>query len=481
MRTTRLFIFLILLFIDVSAFAQQKIIGGSAIDIKQRPFQVAIFIDGEHKGGGCIINNQWILTAAHLVDIHSVTQMSISLGYTNLNNDAQRKSVSRKIVHPNFNRETKKNDIALLQLSTPISFDSSKQPVCISNKNTYSAGTIAVVSGWGQTAPNISGISQLRKANVTIESCTQEEIKAKISTSTSYHGDSGSPLTISSSQIELIGLVSHGSTNAPTQNPVYYTNVGTYRSWIASYVDLYSVSGPDLICAGSTGTFTISAPGATLELSPNLSIVSQSGKNYTIKGNYNGRAYVNILAGNTYLASKPLWVGAPIISGITLNGYTLTAETLGGDASISRTEWNIGGNIFTSPSKSISSPYSSGTYTVSVRGSNSCGTGAYYTTQISFSNSRAYSISVTSGSKLVTVAPIPQENDEMATATVSSNKSSETLRYVLADLMSGQATANGILPTSGGTLDFSNAPSGLYALKLYTANGVEETFKISLK
>uniref|UniRef100_UPI004026AA6B S1 family peptidase n=1 Tax=Parabacteroides distasonis TaxID=823 RepID=UPI004026AA6B len=473
---TKIFSFLISFFVCASLYAQQRIIGGTAIDISQRPFQAAIFISGTFNGGGVIINNQWILTAAHVISAGSTSTITVSSGYTNLTNNPSRSSVSQIIKHSSA-------DIALLKLSSPLTFGSTRKPVNISNSTTYSSGTTATVSGWGRrVVGGESSLTQLYKTSVTIESCNSNYITAKKSNTSSYKGDSGGPLTISTSNGDLlIGIVEGGNTDNPSANPTTYINIGTYRNWIASYVDLYSVSGPDLICAGSTGTFTISAPGATLELSPNLSIVSQSGKNYTIKANNTGRAYVNILAGNTNLARKPLWVGAPIISGITLNGYTLTAETFGGDASISRTEWNIGGNIFTSPSKSISSPYSSGTYTVSVRGSNSCGTGAYYTTQISFSNSRAYSVSVASGSKLVTVAPIPQENDEMATATASSNQSSETLRYVLADLMSGQAAANGILPASGGTLDFSNAPSGLYALKLYTANGTEETFKISLK
>ncbi len=279
----------------------------------------------------------------------------------------------------------------------------------------------------------------------------------------------------------MIGLVSRGDGNYPTQRPSYYTNIGTYRSWITSYVDLYSISGPDLICGGATASFNISASGGTLELSPNLSIVSQSGKNYAIKANSSGRAYINIKAGNSYLVRKALWVGVPIISGITYNGSTLTAETFGGDAGISRTEWTIGSNIFTSPSKFISSPYSTGTYTVSVRGTNGCGTGGYYTTQISFSDRGTFSLAIEPGSRIVTVTPIPQD-DEVAVALANRKSTANaTMRYVLADLTSGSFKATGYLPESGGTLDFSEAPAGMYVFKLYTSAGAEETFKISLK
>lgn len=473
---TRLINFLVFLFICTSLHAQLKIIGGTAIDISQRPYQAAIFVDGSFSGGGVIINNQWILTAAHVVYGQN-TATSVSTGYTNLNSDPSRSSISQIIRHSSA-------DIALVKLSSPLTFSSTRKPINISKKTSYSSGTTGIVSGWGRrTVGGSASLTQLYKTNVSIGSCSSSLLEAIKSNTSSYKGDSGGPLTISSSDGDLlIGVVKGGNENNPSAYPTIYTNIGTYYNWIASYVSLYSISGPDLLCNGSTATFTISAPGATLELSPNLSIVSQSGKNYTIKGNYNGRAYINILAGNTYLARKTLWVGAPIISGISYNGSTLTAETFGGDACISRTEWTIGGNVFTTYSKSISSPYSSGTYTVSVRGVNSCGTGTYYTTQISFSDRGTFSLTVEPDSRIVTVTPIPREDDETAPVMASRKSTANaTMRYVLADLTSGSLKATGYMPESGGTLDFSGASAGMYVFKLYTSTGAEETFKISLK
>lgn len=481
---TRLFNFLVFLFICTSSHAQLRIIGGTAIDISQRPYQAAIFINGEFQGGGVIINNQWILTAAHVVYGKATSTISVSTGYTNLNNDPARSSVSQVIIHPDYVYSTSivPNDIALIKLSSSLSFSANRTPVNISKSTSYASGTTAFTSGWGRRyAGGAASLNQLYKTNVTITSSANKLLTAQASNTSPYEGDSGGPLTISSTDGDLlIGIVLGGSN--PSTSPFYFLNIGNYYNWIASYVSLYSISGPDLLCNGSTATFTISAPGATLELSPNLSIVSQSGKNYTIKGNYNGRAYINILAGNTYLARKSLWVGAPIISGISYNGSTLTAETFGGDACISRTEWTIGGNVFTTYSKSISSPYSSGTYTVSVRGVNSCGTGTYYTTQISFSDRGTFSLTVEPDSRIVTVTPIPREDDETAPVMASRKSTANaTMRYVLADLTSGSLKATGYMPESGGTLDFSGASAGMYVFKLYTSTGAEETFKISLK
>lgn len=96
---TKIFNLLISFFVCVSLHAQQKIIGGSAVDISQRPFQAAVFIDGNFSGGGVIINNQWILTVAHVTkradgSLAPVSSIKVSTGYTNLNNDTQKSSVS---------------------------------------------------------------------------------------------------------------------------------------------------------------------------------------------------------------------------------------------------------------------------------------------------------------------------------------------------------------------------------------------------
>ncbi|WP_297908549.1 trypsin-like serine protease [uncultured Parabacteroides sp.] len=70
MRTKLLHVLLLLVICNIHILrAQQRIIGGQSIDISQAPYQVAIFTDYGF-GGGVIINNQWILTAAHVSHKH---------------------------------------------------------------------------------------------------------------------------------------------------------------------------------------------------------------------------------------------------------------------------------------------------------------------------------------------------------------------------------------------------------------------------
>lgn len=87
--------------------AQLRIIGGSAVDISQRPYQAAVFINGLFNGGGVVISPYHILTAAHVVCYEGTTSpipassIEVSVGCTNLYYCSKR-SVQSVTVHSLF-------------------------------------------------------------------------------------------------------------------------------------------------------------------------------------------------------------------------------------------------------------------------------------------------------------------------------------------------------------------------------------------
>lgn len=60
------------------------------------------------------------------------------------------KNVRRVIVHRQYDAATFENDIALLELETPISYDSHIVPICMPKDDDDFTGRIATVSGWGR-------------------------------------------------------------------------------------------------------------------------------------------------------------------------------------------------------------------------------------------------------------------------------------------------------------------------------------------
>lgn len=69
------------------------------------------------------------------------------------NPNKQSMMVTQLIDHPNYNSLTLDNDISLLQLASPVTFNNYIQPVCLAALgSTFYNGTDSWVTGWGTTA-----------------------------------------------------------------------------------------------------------------------------------------------------------------------------------------------------------------------------------------------------------------------------------------------------------------------------------------
>lgn len=64
--------------------------------------------------------------------------------------DVQRLPVKKIISHPDYNRMNFDYDIALLELSQPLKFTNTIQPICLpSSSHVFPAGMVCWVTGWG--------------------------------------------------------------------------------------------------------------------------------------------------------------------------------------------------------------------------------------------------------------------------------------------------------------------------------------------
>ena len=125
-----------------------RIVGGTVVIPNSWPWQVGLKKGGFFCGGS-LINNQWIVTAAHCET--SVTGLSIHLGDHNIdvdNSGETRISAARWISHPQYNEDTINNDIALIKLRTPVQFSDRIKPVCLPHGRQAIVGTSGFTTGW---------------------------------------------------------------------------------------------------------------------------------------------------------------------------------------------------------------------------------------------------------------------------------------------------------------------------------------------
>lgn len=60
------------------------------------------------------------------------------------------KNVKRVIVHRQYDAATFENDIALLELESPVNYDQHIVPICMPDDEDDFTGRMAVVTGWGR-------------------------------------------------------------------------------------------------------------------------------------------------------------------------------------------------------------------------------------------------------------------------------------------------------------------------------------------
>lgn len=238
-----------------------KIFGGFQTDIKKFPWQVFF---ANPRAGGALIDEYWVLTAAHVVEGYPKPTMYVgsTLVRTSDLSNAQMLTAERVFIHPGWefldDPDTRKNfdnDIALVRLRDPVKMGPTVSPICLpgtSSEYDLSVGSLGMISGWGKTE-NKNYVAMLRGAKIPIvplSKCKEVKVKnPKVDINTyiftdnmicaggekgidSCDGDSGGAFAVkypNESKFYVAGLVSWGP-----QCGTYglYTRVKNYIDWI---------------------------------------------------------------------------------------------------------------------------------------------------------------------------------------------------------------------------------------------------------
>jgi len=241
----------------------QRIVGGSQVNpMRKYPWQIGLVSPGYYIScGGSIINDRWILTAAHcIVDKNtcklkydSSSSLKVSVGEHNqqqttddISGTTKKYSIKTYIKHPDYNCRSLDYDFALLELTEPIPFTNVIRPVCLPKDDTKTyVGQTATVSGWGLTPNNMS--PYLKEVQVPIlanDKCGNWGNKAAMKLCAggevgkdSCGGDSGGPLVVyENNKYVQVGVVSYGHPSgcASTAYPGVYARVSKVLSWITT-------------------------------------------------------------------------------------------------------------------------------------------------------------------------------------------------------------------------------------------------------
>ncbi|XP_049786207.1 brachyurin-like [Schistocerca cancellata] len=229
---------------------ETRVVGGTEAADGEFPFVVAYIHYDVLQCTATIINEKWVLIAAHCVDGSNIPAMTIHAGSNNASDDTGvRVDVGRRFVHESFDDMALTNDIALLELKQPLTFNSKIQAATLpASQQQTTAGTTATLVGWGATETSSSStVDKLRKVDIPVwsdEECKaayenygvlrENNICAGTTGKGQCNGDSGGPLIANGQQI---GIVSWSEKPCASEGlPGVFTEVSYFIDWISEHI-----------------------------------------------------------------------------------------------------------------------------------------------------------------------------------------------------------------------------------------------------
>ncbi|MDQ3714044.1 MAG: trypsin-like serine protease [Acidobacteriota bacterium] len=199
-------------------------------------------------GGGTLIDDEWILTAAHVAEeIKSLPHKVQCGGIT--------RNVERVFIHPDY-KDNGRKDIALLRLSEPIT-EIKPVPIYTKQNEAKQIATLVghYITGTGKIGPDKKLKREMRGATNRIESANELWLVFNFDApdsnavtdleGVSGPGDSGAPAYVTSGGKLFVAGISSRSrdTNGDGIEPGYgdedfYTRVSLYKKWIKQTVRL---------------------------------------------------------------------------------------------------------------------------------------------------------------------------------------------------------------------------------------------------
>ncbi|CAG5107664.1 Oidioi.mRNA.OKI2018_I69.chr1.g3432.t3.cds [Oikopleura dioica] len=265
-----------------------RIHGGAISNDGEWPWQVSLQhrncnhrnnCEWKHLCGGSIVDNKWIVTAAHCIeesgyftdnnnpgDDWAIVVGMDKLNYkhddvANKNSDGTRFLLEKIIPYSEYRFQyITHHDIALLKLRTEITYGFDRLPICLGGGRKPKHGDKCSISGWGYTTGNpkdtklsyhlkdaeipVVSFNQCRKTGIWYKllqedshMCAGDSSKVGLD---SCGGDSGGPLSCldqNSGQYYLAGVTSFGFSDCGKVGHLgIYANMANYEGWVKNTI-----------------------------------------------------------------------------------------------------------------------------------------------------------------------------------------------------------------------------------------------------
>jgi secreted trypsin-like serine protease len=257
------------------------IVGGVKSAPGRWPFQAALLLASDSNNrqaqfcGGSVIDEEFVLTAAHCTDFLHARDLHVLTGTQSLAVGGTRHEVRRIKIHPQYDGSTFDFDVALVQLKAKITDVRPGQMANVITRDQESLlappGTTSFVTGWGDTGTTFP--TSLREVSVPIvgrDRCNSEQsydgqVTARMLCAglrrggkDSCQGDSGGPLMVMDKTRRFqtqAGIVSWGTGCALPDLYGVYSRLSVLEKWVsARMASLRTSAASALACEISGGS-----------------------------------------------------------------------------------------------------------------------------------------------------------------------------------------------------------------------------------